>query len=96
MDRLQTYVVHATWEPSLFWQGQRSHIKVKGHLRSSFKAVNVKFDFFILHLIEDHFEPCDHQRCGIKIRLSIPIIHKPQRQATLAVRGPQCIFAFFF
>ena len=49
MDFNQSWVIDATWNPSFGWWGQRS-IKVKGHMRSSYKIdwkceiVSVKSD----------------------------------------------------
>ena len=37
MDFNQIWVINATWKPFIWWQGHRSHIKIKGCLRSRFK-----------------------------------------------------------
>ena len=48
--------------------GQRSQMKVNGHVRSIFK-INLKWTILLIciHVTEDHLEPCDPRKCGIKV-----------------------------
>ena len=51
---------------TLSW-GQRSQMKVKGHVRSICKIV-WKCKIWFICVLEDQLEPCDPNRCEIKVR----------------------------
>ena len=68
---------------------KRSQIKVKGHLRSTC-TITWKCKFGLICILKDQLElPLQVWDQG---QMLTSIIHRPRRQAILAVRGPRCIF----
>ena len=55
--------------------GQRSPMNVKGHVRSTCK-INWKCKIWLFCILEDQLEPCDPNRCRMKVRCQF--IDKPQ------------------
>ena len=73
--------------------GQRSQVKIKGPVRSISKIV-WKCKFWLICELEDQLQPCDPNRCEIKVRCQFAssTISEGRRQQTTAVQGTWCIF----
>ena len=73
----------------IFSYGQRSYTKVKGHLKSSCR-IGWKCENGLIWKVEVRCQP----NCGDLDQMFTCIIHKPRRQATLAIRGIAKYFLF--
>ena len=105
-----TYKIHLIWkvkvrlEPNLvYWYnvgtftcswGQRSQMKVKGHVRSICKVAWKFLKKWLICMLEDQLEPCDPNRCGIEVRCQFA--SSTNRDSRWHYRKVFFIFILFF